>query len=349
MPPASQDAEESSAPELDLGKRFFNLKTLASFGVAFVILYLLLRNVKIDFAVTLQTIQQADPWLFIIGFLVYYSGFVVRGWRWRRMLRNACEADNTCTAPSSVPVLAQIIYVSWFANCLIPAKLGDLVRAYMLKRDTGVRFSKGMGTILAERVVDLAVLLVLLGIAGVVSLADKLPSDVSTALQLGFALVGVAGLGLLGMRQLDHIVQRFVPERLKERYLRFYEGTLRSFRDLPYVLGLTCVIWFVEAGRLLFVTWSLGLHLSTDPLTEVLMVTFIALASAALTALPVTPGGLGLVEALIVKAFAWTTAASGVEIANELAWSVAILDRGISYGSIVLLGLVVYVISRRRK
>jgi glycosyltransferase 2 family protein len=341
--------EENGVAEVDLGRRFFNIKTLLSFGVAFAILLLLFTNVKIDLAVTLQTISKANLGLYAVGFLVYYAGFLVRGWRWQRMLGNACSEDNSCVAPSSVPHLAQIIYISWFANCLIPAKLGDLIRAYMLKRDTGVRFLKGMGTILAERVVDLAVLLVLLSVAGVVAMADKLPPDVGWALQVGFTLVGVAGLGLLAMRNLDGVVRRVVPERFKERYARFHEGTLRSFRDLPFIIGLTMLTWCLEAGRLIFVTWSLGLRLSEDPVVELLMLGFIALASAALTALPITPGGLGLVEALIVKAFAWSAAASGVQIANEMAWSIAILDRSISYGSIVLLGLVVYLISRRRR
>ncbi len=345
-PPAPQEGVE--APDIALGKRFFNYKTLISFVVGFAILYLLLHNVRMDVWATLATIRQANPWLYLAGFVVYYAGFPIRGWRWQRMLANA-HAEGEGQSSQGVLRLAQIIYVSWFVNCLLPAKLGDVVRGYMLKRDADVRFMKGMGTILAERILDLAMLLVLLGISGFVSMRDKLPEDVGRALELGFALLGIAGLGLLGMRQLDHLVRRCLPERFRERYARFHEGTLRSFRSLPFILALTLLTWSVEAGRLVFVTWSLGLHLSDNLGLEVLMLAFIALASAALTALPVTPGGLGLVEVLIVKAFAWSAAAGGVELANEVVWSVAILDRSISYGSLIVFGLVVYLVSRRMR
>ena len=348
-PHSPQVNEEASEADIALERRLFDVKTVVSFGIAFLLLYLLFRNVQIDLGATLQTIKRADIGLYMLGFLAYYSGFLVRGWRWQRMLEDSRNGEGEDQRRGSALHLGQIIYLSWFANCLVPAKLGDLVRAYMLKRDLNVRFLKGMGTIVAERILDLGVLLVLLSVAAVVSLRAVLPEDLSRALEFGFALVAVALLGLLAMRKLDDLVQRLLPERFRERYARFYEGTTRSFRSLPFVLPLTVFVWLTEAARLVFVTWALGLRISDDPVTELLMLLFIALASAALTALPVTPGGLGLVEALIVKAFSWGAAASGVRITNELVWSIAILDRSISYGSIVLLGLVVYLISRRRK
>jgi len=341
-------AEDASESDIALGKRFFNYKTLISFAIAFGLLYLLMRNVHMDIGATFATIRRANLGLYAIGFVIYYAGFVARGWRWQRMLANAGGAESEGKHPASVMRLAQIIYVSWFANCLVPAKLGDVIRGYMLKRDVSVRFMKGMGTILAERVLDLAVLLALLAVSGIVTMREMLPPEVSSALELGFALVGLAALGLLLLRHLDSLVRRFLPERFRERYARFHEGIMGSFRSLPFILGLTLLIWLSEAARLIFVSWSLGVHVADNPSTEVLMLVFIALASAALTALPVTPGGLGLVEVLIVNAFAWSAAASGAHIANEVAWSVAILDRSISYGSIVLLGFVVYLISRRR-
>lgn len=348
-PHTPQTSEEANEADVALGRRFFDVKTYISFGISFVLLYVLFRNVQIDLGATLQTIRRANIGLYLLGFLVYYSGFVARGWRWQRMLENTRNGDDEAQKRGSVLHLAQIIYTSWFVNCLVPAKLGDLVRAYMLKRDLKVRFSKGMGSILAERIIDLAVLLVMLSVAALVSLHEVLPEDLARALEIGFVLVGAAVLGLLAMHKLDVLVQRLLPERFRERYIRFFEGIVRSFRGLSFTLPVTVAIWLTEAARLVFVTWALGLRISDNLFTELLMLLFIALASAALTALPVTPGGLGLVEALIVKAFSWGAAASGVQITNELAWSIAILDRSISYGSIVAFGLVVYLISRRRK
>jgi uncharacterized protein (TIRG00374 family) len=72
------------------------------------------------------------------------------------------------------------------------------------------------------------------------------------------------------------------------------------------------------------------------------MVYFISLGAAFLTAPPGTPAGLGYVEASL--AFALT--ALGVN--QSVALSVAILDRAISFGSLVVGGFVVYLISQRR-
>ncbi|MCL5110760.1 MAG: flippase-like domain-containing protein [Chloroflexi bacterium] len=341
--------EESGAGDISLGRRLLDVKTLVSFAIAFGLLYLLFRNVQIDLAATWQTIKRANLFFYFIGFALYYSGFLLRGWRWQRMLDNAHNGTDDGQRRGSAFHLGQIVYLSWFFNCLVPAKLGDVVRAYMLRRDLNVRFLKAMGTILAERLLDLGVLLVLLSAAALVSLHQVLPDDLARALELGFVLVAVGVLGLLALHRLDDVVQRLLPERFRERYSRFYEGILRSFHSLPFILPLTVLIWLTEAGRLAFVTWSLGLRIDNNPVTEALMLMFIALAAAALTALPVTPGGLGLVEALMVKAFSWGAAASGVAIANELAWSIAILDRSISYGSIVIVGFIVYFLNQRRQ
>ena len=44
--------------------------------------------------------------------------------------------------------LVEIIYLSWFVNCIVPAKLGDAYRSYLLKRNSNVAFSSTIGTIL---------------------------------------------------------------------------------------------------------------------------------------------------------------------------------------------------------
>ena len=54
------------------------------------------------------------------------------------------------------------MFLAWFANCIVPAKLGDVYRAYLLKLNAGVSFSTTIGTILAERIIDVVVLFVLM-------------------------------------------------------------------------------------------------------------------------------------------------------------------------------------------
>ena len=38
--------------------------------------------------------------------------------------------------------LTEILYLSWFANCVVPAKLGDIYRSYLARNCLGVSMSK---------------------------------------------------------------------------------------------------------------------------------------------------------------------------------------------------------------
>ena len=75
----------------------------------------------------------------------------------------------------------------------------------------------------------------------------------------------------------------------------------------------------------------------------------VALASALLTTLPITPAGLGFVESAIVGilllAASWGLA-PGID--ENVAASVAILDRVISYWSLIVTGIILYLITRKR-
>jgi hypothetical protein len=146
------------------------------------------------------------------------------------------------------------------------------------------------------------------------------------------------------MRSFSGQITRLVPKRFKSHYGHLEAGTLGSFQAMPLVLGYSIVGWAIEAGRLYLVCLSLGLLQLSPPI-----IVFVALASALLTTLPVTPAGLGFVESAIVGIL---LLASGFGMApgiNEnVATSVAILDRTISYWSLIVVGFVVYVVSRKK-
>ena len=100
----------------------------------------------------------------------------------------------------------------------------------------------------------------------------------------------------------------------------------------------------IEAGRLYFVILSLGLVGISLP-----VVLFPAIASSLLTSLPGTPAGLGFVESVIIGILLISSnlgLVTGVD--QSLATSVAILDRTISYWSLVIFGLGVYLVSKKK-
>src|SRR5581483_8491679 len=189
--------------------------------------FLAVRRLDVDPAGIWGTIRQADPRLYLAALVVFYLTFVFRSLRWQKLLRNVgFEARSGVDLPS-LPRLAEIIVESWFVNCLVPARLGDAYRAYLLKHDAGVSFSKTFGTVLAERILDLVVLFGLLGLAALVAFGAALPSEVTWLVDVALGLAVVLVVGLVAMRLLGSQVRRWLPLRFHREYGLFEEGTLR--------------------------------------------------------------------------------------------------------------------------
>ncbi len=338
------EAEEPRPPSL--GKRFFNFRTLLSFGLGFAILAFLFTRVQIDVGAILEWVRQANPWLLLAAFVAFYATFPVRAIRWRRLLDNVelSTHEEGSGVRLGIPALSEIIFLGWFANCIVPAKLGDAYRAYLLKLNAGVSFSTTIGTILAERIIDVVVLFLLMLAATGLSFGRAVPGEVLVLMQIGFGLVVLVVVGLIGMRRLRPLIERLLPARLHAQYGRFEHGTLNSFRGIPALVALTGIAWAGEVARMYLVTLSLGLGGIAQS-----VIVFVALAAALMTTLPLTPAGLGFAEGAIVGVLllaARAGLAPGVD--EHAAASIALLDRGISYWSLIVVGLVVYPLSRRK-
>jgi len=300
-----------------------------------------------------KILQTSLP-LFVAALVLYYLTFFVRALRWQQLLANVGYAnddsdgyrivDGRSIRLPSVFGLAEIVMLSWFANCIVPAKLGDAYRAYLLKSTAGVSFSRTFGTILAERIIDMLLLFSLLAASVLFAFSGTLPAAILSIMQAGLVLVVLVIAGLMVMRNFSGLISRFVPRRFRSHYAAFEHGTLGSFQAMPLVLTYSVIGWSIEAGRLYLVCMSLGLT-NLSPA----IILFVALASALLTTLPITPAGLGFVETAIVGilllAASWGLA-PGVD--ENVAATVAILDRVISYWSLIVTGIVLYLITRKR-
>lgn len=333
-------AQPVSPPEISLGRRVFRPRTAISFVVGIAILAFGITRLHINVAGTVHVMGSAN-WRMLVGaLLVYYTTFPIRSVRWRRMLQNVGYRRQDIP---SIPGLAEIIYLSWFANSVVPAKLGDVYRAYLLRERSVVSMMAAGGTIVAERLIDLSTMLVIMGAAGVLSFRGRLPGPILTILEVGFAAVILAGLVLLNVRRFDGLVRKVIPGRFHGMYEHFRHGTLNSFGHYDQLVSLSILAWCAEVGRLFLVTQAVGLTLSPNIVMNLLMVAFIALGAALLTAPPGTPAGLGYVEATMTYVLVLLGAGRSVAI------SVALLDRAISVGSIIVFGFIVYLLSHRHE
>src|SRR5216110_371490 len=127
-----------------LKDRLLDPRTLISFGILAVVLFVVLTHVQFDYGESLRAISQVNVLIYALAFAAFYFSFVVRTIRWELLLRNTGESNR-------FGELFHIVILAWFANCVLPAKMGDFYRAYLLRQQTDVSGSKGLGTIFSER------------------------------------------------------------------------------------------------------------------------------------------------------------------------------------------------------
>jgi hypothetical protein len=328
-----------SAESLSLGRRLRQPKTIISLVLPIVLLVLFVRALpgfKVEELPGL--ILQANPLLLLAAFAVFYLGFPLRGLRWAILIRGTGY-------PLRLRDATEIIFISWLVNCLVPAKLGDLYRAYLLKINSTVSLSRTFGTVFIERVLDLFAIVVFGLSSGYWSFRGRLPDQVQVVFLIGVVVVVMLAAGLLTMRNFGRrvIVALPLPHKVIEFYDRFEEGVFAAvgMRALPRLVLLTGLIWTTEAMRLFLVVEAMGfpdIHLGISGAF------FVALTGSLLTAVPFTPAGIGVVETAVVFVL---TNVYGVPPTEALA--ITLVDRVISVLSIIAFGSIAYSISGKRR
>jgi len=338
---ADSPAEISSA-QLSLSKRLLNWRTLVPLAIVLALLVYTAQKLQINPGQTWAAMRNANMLFFLAAFLTYYLSFPIRAARWRLLLENVGYTGQGAIVLPKTGKLLEIVYISWFANAIVPAKLGDFYRAYLLRQEAGVSATRTFGTVLAERLLDLAVLLLLFLAAIIVSLRENLPDFLRAGLYITLAIVLLGIVALFLLRIFRAHIRRFIPQRFQNYYDHLQEGTLGSFKRIPLLGLLTVIIWLCEAGRFFFVALSLNLipggllHIGAAAM-------FIALGEALLTIVPFTSGGIGLVETGMLGMIALFTSA------RNLGAAAVLLDRTISLFSILLIGLIVFLVASGRR
>jgi glycosyltransferase 2 family protein len=329
--------EETNEDPGSLGQRFFRPRTLISFGVALFIVVFLFTRLDVDPGEVWSQVKRTNPWLYLLGFAIFYGSFVLRALRWEWMLARAGIDKSHGYPIPALPGMLQIFLLSWFANCIVPAKLGDMYRSYLFKQRTKASFSTTFGTILAERLIDLLVLVGMLAVSGIVVFGSRVPGQAGQTVWAGSALVGigVVGCGALWFAR-DH-VERLLPERLQHHFAKLHDGIFVVLRRPFAFTGISVLVWMAEGLRVLCVAWALDTQLS---ISTALMV---ALMSSLLTIIPFTPAGLGVVEGATIGVLRL------VGVDDSTAVAIALLDRVIGYWSVIAVGLPLYVLHARKE
>jgi glycosyltransferase 2 family protein len=335
-------AVQPEAEGFSLWRRLRSPRTLISFGIALAIVVFAFRGLDIDIRQTWNYMRSANPWLMLVAFAVFYLTFPLRAFRWRTLLINAeVPIESGRHSWASLPALTEYFYLSWFANCIVPAKLGDAYRGYLLKHNGRVSFSATFGTIFAERLLDMLGLFAMLVFSGWLAFGAHMPEGTQIIFGFGALLVVLILAGLAGMRWLSPFIHRLVPHRFHRIYNDFEHSALCSFKPvvIPRLFVLTGAIWALEGLRLFFVIQALSHQGIALALPAII---FVGLASALLTALPLTPAGLGVIESTV------TVVLTFFAVPASLGGAVTLLDRLVNFWSVIFFGLLLYLFSKRK-
>ena len=197
----------------------------------------------------------------LVGAIALYAlATVVRSERWQRLL-----VDERA-APHRVDTYA-LTCVGYMGNNVLPARAGDAIRVFLMAPRAATSMRTVVGTLLAERLLDIAVLVAIFVIVGY-GLLGEVGGDKVEIIALAVAGLAIAaGAGYLVVRRNERMSAFLAPIASATLGLR------RAHHGL-LLLGLTVVIWAIEAGVWMAAAAAVGFGM--DPIEGLYIV---ALAS----------------------------------------------------------------------
>ncbi len=312
-------------------RRRVSLRPYIGFLVSFAFIALALK--RIEWAQTLAAFRQADYRLAAVAVLSTTLSYVLRTIRWGWILRPVGVFPFSRLYPPLI--------IGFAVNNILPGRLGEFARAYLLSRKEEVSGSLAFATVAMERVLDG---LTIVGALALVGLFWPLPAwgrRLAWASGALFASAMAFLAVLLAARAkalaLAEIVTRPLPERWRERLLgmldSFAEGldVLRSPGVLAVVAGLSVAVWSVEAVTYWSVITAFHVQLAGVGL---LWETLFLLSVVNLgVMIPAAPGGVGPFQAAAILAL------GAFGFSEEVALGVSLVAHFIQYAIVTGVGL----------
>lgn len=224
-------------------------------------------------------------WAALGGLALAAANYLVRFVRWHYYLR----VLGLTAVPAGESFL---VFLGGFALTITPGKLGEAVKAFLLRESRGIPVARTAPIVIAERFSDLVGLLLLAGVGVFTFDVDRRFLAAGAALiGIGFLVVSVESIAKLAIRIAGRVPGvRAFAHKLDE----FYRSTATLLRPLPLLIAvvLSVISWFFECVAFWLVVGGFkGAHV------DIKAAVFIYAAMTVAGALSFLPGGLGVTEA----------------------------------------------------
>ena len=222
-----------------------SLKALLPIVLGVFVLYFVYRDYDFSRLGEVLAHQVAWDWM-ALSLLFGVLSHVFRGLRWKQTLQPLGEHPKSANCINA-------IFVSYAANLIIP-RMGELTRGGVLYKTDGVNFSKALGTVVTERIIDGVCILLITAFTFLLQMSvfmrffsetgTKIPSFAHLVASPWFyvSLFCVIGVCVL----LYYIIKVFgLPRKVRALLLGIWKGILsvRQVDNPPLFVGYTILIW----------------------------------------------------------------------------------------------------------
>lgn len=299
----------------------------AAISLAIGAVFLWLAIARIDMNQLWAKLRQVDVQWLVFAMIGYWVALTLRSWRWRVIL-----------APVRRMPLGAVMYgllVGYAANYVLPARLGELVRADFLGRRYGVSRLAVIGTIVVERLFDVIVFIgfILAGLWALHLRDDSRITPVLRAVELvSVACIVLAAL-LLILLQLRHRALPGPLAFLDKQIKALAQGLhlITGAAEVALLTAATAVVWTADSVATWLLTRSLGVTLSFSQLLLVMGMSCLA------ALIPAAPANIGALQYALVLAFEL------LAMPGDTGFSLAVLTQGCFVASCILVGGALYV------
>ncbi len=258
-----------------------------------VCLYFAFQGIQLD--KLLEALRDFNYIWLIPASLIFLVSYLARVFRWQLLF-----------APHQVRWhnVFHTLNIGYFLSNLLPARLGDLVRAYLIGELEGASKARALSTVVVERLSDGLAAVLLLAITAL--FVPNIP-DIAKQGALSVAIVGVAGIvflivlsfqkerGLALLRRLTPPISVLHSPRLWGALESLIDGfaILRSPRPLIGVAGWALFAWIT--GGILYWIIMIGINLQTNGTLLPIQAAFLVMTITSLAVVvPSSPGYVGV-------------------------------------------------------
>jgi hypothetical protein len=254
------------------------------------LLYFSFRGIQ--FHEIFEILKKADFKLVLIPVIFVFVSLSIATVRWSKIAGGNVGFLDTFVA----------FIIGLFVNNVLPARIGEVARGYVLSKKTGLSFGYAFSTVLVDRFFDLIGLLILTFMfLPEHSLPTIVSKGISTVLVL--LILCIAIMIIMSRKKFAHIFSEKLLKTDKPLFTKFAHKIIEIQKNLKrinspfniiYLIALSFFVWLSMSLSLYFVMLTLGISIKFSYIPFVC-----ALLNMGLT-IPSSPGYIGVYQFLLV-------------------------------------------------